>query len=107
MGRSMKLPFHCKPRTPRKAPSVFEFMWDAERKHSGVEVSDNGLEVSTQRNTGWQSIFGDTLIPEKGVYEWFIRLNGYSTSNSYNVVISVVPASFKNWTHGTLSGYNS
>jgi len=103
---TIKMQFNCKSRKPRLPPNFFGFKWDSTRKHSDLVVAKEGTEASTLPNSGWQSVFGDSLIPEWGIFEWYVTLDKYNTSNSYNVAIGIVPESFVDWTHTTLCGYN-
>jgi len=103
---SIYLPYHDKKRRPRLGPNSFVFRWDPNKKHSDIKLTEEGT-VATLNCTSWRSCFGDTMIEDSGIYEWSITLDKYHTSNTYNVVIGVVPGDYTYWTHTTLCGYNS
>lgn len=104
---TIQVPFHYKVRKPRKAPNFFNFKWSKSNKHRTITLSNDDTVTSTDRGSGWQSIFADKQVPDKGVFQWSITLDEYDTRNTYNVVIGVVPSSFSNWSHNTFCGFNT
>jgi len=94
-------------RNPRK-PNAY-FAWDATSSSNtntwdsgfgglggritrNATVSDNG-QVLTCTGTGWITAYGlAEWYPKTGVYDWEILLDQYNTTNTYNVVVGMVPA---------------
>jgi len=103
----IQVPWLCKPRVPRLAPKSFSFKFDENRKHSGVTVSKDGLTASSVSGNNWQSVFGNCLLPKKGCYSWNFKLNEYDTTNSWNVVLGVVPDTFTEFDLTRVCGHQS
>jgi len=94
-------------RNPRKPNS--HFTWDPTQGASTVSLggfsgfgstptartgtlSESGLVLSST-NTAWMTAYGlAEWHPKTGVYEWEILLEQYDTTNSYNIVVGMVPA---------------
>jgi len=94
--------FNAKPRKARRPPNWFK--WDETKKKASLVLADDGMSVRSVAGE-WATVGGDIVLDE-GVHEWEITLAEYSTSNSYNVAIGVVPATFTDWNMTTLIGYS-
>eukprot|EP00466_Bigelowiella_natans_P004688 jgi/Bigna1/134910/aug1.27_g9618 len=73
-----------------------EFRWQRPSSNgSDVTVSKDGKETRGG-SSSWRTLFGDTIFhPRSGAYEWEVLLTRlYLRSNTFGVVLGVVPASY-------------
>jgi len=95
-----ELHYSTNERNPRKPSS--HFIWDTQQSTTTstwvsrvpIVLSSDGLTLTTSGNTSsWYTAQG--LVewnPKTGVYQWELVFEQYDTTNSYNVVMGVVPA---------------
>jgi len=102
----LQVPWQTEPRNARRPPNTFHWQFDSERKHPAIKLSKDGRTVETLPQAGWQSIFGNRLLPLKGIFTWYITLDQYDVENTWNIAIGVVSAEFTNWEHTSLCGYD-
>jgi len=91
--KSIKMPWPTKARVGRRPPNWFS--WDPINKGSAIILSEENL-VANCSGGSWISCFGDTTL-EEGVHEWELVLDTYDTSNSYNIVVGVIPSTTTNY----------
>jgi len=92
---SIKVPWKHKPRVGRRPPNWFS--WDPSKKGTNITLSNENM-VASMGTASWQTVIGDIEL-SSGVHEFEIVLDQYDTTNSYNVVVGVVPSG----TDGSLS----
>jgi len=90
----IKIVWNTKARVGRRAPNFFS--WDAVNKGSAIVISETDKNQVSSTGSSWMSVYGDVELSE-GTHEWEIQLDAVDTSNSYNIVIGVLPTSVSSY----------
>jgi len=102
-GKSLKA-FNATDRKGRHPPSWFKF--DTTKKHNNLQLSSDGMTVTSNTTSYYQPIFGDVECSE-GVWEYEIQLQQFYTA-SYSVCVGYIPATYQqaNWSNSQMIGYS-
>jgi len=79
---------------PRRGRGLFR--WDPARKSSKLKLQDGNTTILNSHRT-WQSVVGDADLSDTRNSDFEIVLTEYSRRHGFDVVIGLVPSTFRLW----------
>jgi len=98
--KSMRLPW---PTIQREHGGPPNFSWDANLKHSGLQLSGKNMVLTSTDPNTWQMAGGSKELTQ-GKHEWEIVLNQCDAANRFSIIVGVVPTYFTNWRYPSCLG---